>query len=199
MKTQNPFNRRGIDLDTPFHWVIDRVDYPMLFFKHLSRLVPAGSILYFEGTKIVPAAAELYTAHRATNALPVAQETVIPLPQMYHCVTSDELLKNLGEMAAGRPASDLFNHLKAYREGVLLFAWINAYEGELRISEHVTENAVERFCQALGVSCHREKTSLPEPEDLPIRRISLTSSEPQDEDATPDSWYQRAWAWMTRE
>jgi len=200
MRTQNHFNRRGIDLDTPHHWVIDGVGYPMLFFKHLSKLVPAGTILYFEGTKIVPAAAQLYLAHRATNAMEVVQETVIPLPQMYHCVMSDELLKTLGEMAAGRPASDLFHHLKAYRESVLLFTWNDAYEGELRISEHVTENALERFCQALGISARREKTEQPKPEALPLERISLRSSaDAEDEEVPKDSWYQRAWAWMMKE
>lgn len=200
MRTQNHFNRRGIDLDTPSHWVIDEVSYPTLFFKHFSKLLPAGSILYFEGTKIAPALAELYTAHRATNALPIVQETVVPIPQMYHCAVSEELFKSLAEMAAGRPASDLFNHLKAYREGVLLFAWNDAYKGELRISDHVTENALERFCQAMGVSCRREKTTAPKPDEL--ERVSLLRrSEYEDEAGTAprDAWYQRAWTWIMKE
>jgi len=198
MRTQNHFNRRGIDLDTPSHWVIDRVDYPMLFFKHLSKLLPPGSILYFEGAKIAPAAAKLYEEHRATNAMVVVQEMVAPIPQMYHCTVSDELLKSLAELAVGRPAADLFNHLKAYREGRLLFLWNDAYDGELRISEHMPENLRERFCQALGITCRREKTRAPEPEAL--ERVSLVSGSGEDEEEIPrDAWYQKAWTWLTRE
>jgi hypothetical protein len=195
MKTQNHFNRRGIDLDTPCYWVIDRVEYPVLFFKHLAKLVPPGSVLYFEGEKIAPDMAKLYAAHRAEFVTDVVQETIMPLPQMYHCVVSDELLKSLGEMAAGRPASDLFNYLKAYREAKLLFAWNDAYEGELCISDHVPENSVERFCQALGVSCRREKTTPPKPEV--IERVSLISIHLEDEEVASSSWYQRAWTWLT--
>ncbi len=197
MKTQNHFNRRGIDLDTRSHWVINRVEYPILFFKHLSKLLPAGSILYFEGTKIAPAAAALYADHRATNAMQVVQETVIPMPQMHHCAVSDDLLKSLAELAAGRPASDLFNHLKAYREGSLLFTWNDAYEGEFRISERVPEKSVSRFCEALGVSCHREKTAAPKPEA--IERFSLLNQAEAEEEPQTDRWYQRAWTWLTRE
>jgi hypothetical protein len=196
MKTQNHFNRRGIDLDTSSCWVIDRVEYPVLFFKHVSKLLTPSSILYFEGGKISPAAAQLYAAHRAPNAMEVVQEMVVPVPQMYHCMVSDELLKSLGEMAAGRPASDLFNYLKAYRESKLLFAWYDAYEGELRISNHVQENSVERFCQALGVSCRREKITPPKPEA--IERISMKSDHLDDDETVSGSWYERAWAWLTQ-
>ena len=196
MNTQNHFNRRGIDLDTPSYWLVDRVEYPMLFFKHLSKLLTPSSILYFEGGKISSAAAQLYAAHRAPNAMEVVQEMVVPVPQMYHCMVSDELLKNLGEIAVGRPASDLFNYLKAYREAKLLFAWNDAYDGELRISDHVPENSVERFCQALGVSCRREKTTPPKPEAM--ERVSLRSDHAEDEEIASSSWYQRAWTWLTQ-
>jgi hypothetical protein len=196
MKTQNHFNRRGLDLDTPCYWVIDRVEYPMLFFKHLSKLLPPGSILYFEGGKIAPAAAELYAMHRSEFWTEVVQETVMPLPQTYHCKVSEELLKSLGEMAAGRPAGDLFNYLKAYREAKLLFAWNDAYEGEFYISDHVPEKSVERFCQALGVSCRREKTTPSKPEM--IERVSLKSNQLEDEEVANSSWYQRAWTWLTQ-
>ncbi|HEX4265722.1 MAG TPA: hypothetical protein VH597_15410 [Verrucomicrobiae bacterium] len=197
MKTQNHFNRRGIDFDTPCYWVIERVEYPVLFFKHLAKLLPMGSVLYFEGGKISPAAAGLYAAHRAEFWTEVVQETVMPLPQMYHCAMSDELLKSLGEMAAGRPASDLFNYLKAYREAKLLFAWNDAYEGELCISDRVPEHSVERFCQAMGVSCRREKTTPPKPEA--IEKVSLKSeSLDDDDDPASDSWYQRARTWLTQ-
>jgi hypothetical protein len=197
MKTQNHFNRRGIDFDTPCYWVIERVEYPVLFFKHVSKLLPAGSVLYFEGGKISPAAAGLYAAHRAEFWTEVVQETVMPLPQIYHCKVSDEFLKSLGEMAAGRPASDLFNYLKAYREAKLLFAWNDAYEGQLCISDHVPENSVERFCQALGVSCRREKTTVSKPEV--IEKVSLISNEPEGEEVPSNSWYQRARTWLTQE
>ena len=197
MKTQNHFNRRGLDLDTGNSWVVEQVGYPVLFFKHLSKLVPAGTVLYFEGGKIAPDVAKLYAAHRTEFVTDVVQETVMPLPQMYHCRMSDELLKSLGEMAAGRPAADLFNYLKGYREAKLLFAWNDAYEGELCISDHVLENSVERFCQALGVSCRREKTTAPKPEV--IERISMKADDLEDEVAPSSSLYQRAWTWLKSE
>jgi len=197
MSTLNHFNRRGLDLDTPRYWLIDHVEYPILFFKHVSKLLPPGSILYFEGGKISPAAAELYAAHKATNAMEVVQETVMPMPQIFHCTVSDEFLRTLGEMAMTHKAPGLFNHLKAYREAKLLFAWSNAYEGALRISDHVPEESVEHFCQALGVSPCREKATAPKPE--PIERVSLTSNDSEDEEeVTSVSWAQRAWTWLKK-
>src|SRR6266478_6622574 len=50
----------GIDLDTPFQWVIEGLKRPVVFFEHLPTLLPSDSILYVEGTSIAPEVAALF-------------------------------------------------------------------------------------------------------------------------------------------
>jgi hypothetical protein len=43
-----------IDLDTPFHWTVEGVEQPEVFFCNLDALLPCDSVLYFEGISIAP-------------------------------------------------------------------------------------------------------------------------------------------------
>src|SRR5688500_17945787 len=74
----------GIDLDTPFHWVIEDLKQPVAFFDHLPNLLPPDSILYVEGTSIAPAVAAFYSSHRARNAVAVVRDAIAPVPDIYH-------------------------------------------------------------------------------------------------------------------
>ena len=50
----------GIDLDTPFHWIVEGVEQPAPFFASLPLLLPADTVLYFEGGSIAPDIAAFY-------------------------------------------------------------------------------------------------------------------------------------------
>lgn len=62
----------GIDLDTPFHSVIEDEIKPAAFFEALPILLPKDAVLYFEGCCIGADAESLYLSHRAESAVAVA-------------------------------------------------------------------------------------------------------------------------------
>ena len=104
----------GIDLDTPFHWVIEGLKQPGAFFEHLPTLLPLDSILYVEGTSIAPEVEAFYSSHRAPNAVDVVRDTIAPVPDIYHCTFSPEVCAALRQFAVRHPVAEMFDHIKAY-------------------------------------------------------------------------------------
>jgi hypothetical protein len=156
----------GIDLDTPFHWVAENIKDSISFFEHLPKLLPAGTILYVEGTSISAEVAAFYQKHHAHSAVAVVRDTIFPTPDIYHFTFSPEVAAHLKAFANSCAAPDLFDHIKAYCGESLLFSFHDAFQGWLLFSEHLAETDVAMFCQALGVGYRREPTKRRDPEQL---------------------------------
>ena len=150
----------GIDLDTPNRWVIEGLKSPKSFFSNLQLLLPPGTILYIEGTSIVPEAARFYEIHRAKDSVFVTRDTIFPVPDVFHVTMEPETITGLLDLLAKRPRQECFDHLKGYRQGRLLFTFHDAFDGYLLISEQVLESKVGTFCRALEVSYRREKNEI---------------------------------------
>ena len=100
----------GIDLDTPFHWVIEDLKKPVPFFEYLPELLPPDSILYVEGITIANEIAAFYSLHRARNAVDVARDMILPVPDMYHFNFSPDVSINLRRFAENHQVEELFHH-----------------------------------------------------------------------------------------
>lgn len=185
----------GIDLDTPFHWVVEGLEMPGPFFEHLPKLLPPGSILYMEGTTIAPDIAAFYAQHRAPNAVDVVRDTLSPVPDIYHCTFSADACAGLRRFAESRPVAEMFDHLKAYRSESLLFTFHDAFDGWLLVSEHVPDAAIAEFCQALNVSRRREATEPRDPDQL--RQLLWAFENPHEVRIAGESWWRRIWRWWT--
>jgi hypothetical protein len=185
----------GIDLDTPFHWVIEDLKRPVPFFEQLPELLPPDSILYVEGTSITADAAAFYSSHRASNAVDVVRDTIAPVPDIYHFTFSPEVSASLRQFAESRPVAELFDHIKAYRARSMLFTFHDAFDGWLRISEHVPQERVGRFTQALGVSSRREATKQRNPEQL--RQLLWLMENPHKIRFAGESRWRRLWRQWT--
>jgi hypothetical protein len=185
----------GIDLDTPSHWVIEGLKRPDPFFEHLPELLPLGSILYVEGTSIVPDVATFYSSHRARNAVAVVRDTIAPVPDTYHVSFSSDVADGMRQIAKRCPVAEMFDHIKGYRGETLLFTFHDAFGGWLRISDHIPQEAVARFCQALGVSSRREETKQRDPEQL--RRFLWLLDNPHKLRFAGESWWRRLWRQLT--
>ena len=187
----------GIDLDTPFQWVIEDLKQPATFFEHLPALLPPDSILYVEGTSIVPEVAAFYSSHHARNAVAVARDTIAPVPDIYHFTFSPDVCAALRRFSERHPVAEMFDHIKAYRGESLLFTFHDAFDGWLLISEHLPDETVARFCQLLGVSRRREETKPRDPEQL--RRILWAFENPHKVRIAGESWWRRLWRqWTAR-
>lgn len=187
----------GIDIDTPFQWVVEDLKQPVAFFEHLPVLLPSDSILYVEGTSIAPEVAAFYAAHRARNAVEVVRDTISPVPDIYHFVFSPDVCVALRQFAERHPVEAMFDHIKAYRGESLLFTFHDAFCGLLCISERLPEETAARFCEVLGVSWRREETQERDPEQL---RMALWAFENPDKIRIPgESWWKRLWRqWRAR-
>jgi hypothetical protein len=186
--------REGIDLDTPFQWVVENLNSPDSFFEHLPILLPPGSILYFEGTTIVPEIAEFYREQRASAPVQVVRDTFYPVPEIFHVAFSPGLCERLRQLAKNHPVSEMFDHIKAYRDGTILFWFHDAFDGWLRVSDKVPEESVATFCRALGVTSRREKT---EKFDLEQARRLLVAFEAMEKRLhAENSWFKRVWRWF---
>jgi hypothetical protein len=185
----------GIDLDTPSQWVIEGLKQPVGFFEHLPTLLPPDSILYVEGTSIAPDVVAFYSSHRARNAVDVVRDTIAPVPDIYHFTFSADVCAALRQFAQRRPVAEMFDHIKAYRSESLLFTFHDAFDGCLRVSEHLPDEAVGRFCDALGVSPRREETKRRDPEQL--RQILWVLENPHKVRIAGEPWWRRLWRHWT--
>ena len=188
----------GIALDTKFRWVVEGIKQPEPFFASLPSLLPVDAILYFEGSSIASDIARFYEGHRASNAVAVVRDTIFPVPDIYHVTFSSEVTTRLRELLASRPSQELFDHIKAYRGGSLLFTFHDAFQGHLLIAEHIGEPAVADFCNSLGVSYRREpNVNKRDPEQLRRFLWALENPHKMRIRIAGESWWRRVWRQLT--
>ena len=166
----------GLHLDTPHQWVIEGIKEPQCFFQHLSLLMGPESILYLEGVTIHPEASTFYSKHETSQRSAMACGTVFPIPDVYHLDFSPEVVIGILYLLARRPIGDLFNHISGYQPGHLTFAFHDAFESYLQISDRTPEPVVGAFCRALGVSYSRKPTKL---NSNPYREMLLVMEHPE--------------------
>ena len=155
---------KGLELDTPFHWVTDEVKDPAAFFEKLPRLLPSDCVLCAEGTSIASDIAQFYGRHRSRSPMELTRDTIFPVSEMFHFNFSPGVCGELKLLAATRRQNELFDHIKAYAGDKLLLHFHDAFSGWLRFSEHLLEPTVRDFCCGLGVRYERKKTKQSDPE-----------------------------------
>lgn len=169
----------GIDLDTPRHWVVEGIADAGRFFDCLPMILPSEANLYFEGASILPEVAMFYETHLAKNPVAVVRDSIFPIPSFYHVPGSAEVIAKVRELLAQHSRPQMFDHVKGYHGESLLFTFHDAFEGWLRISERVPEQAVIEFCGRLQVTPRKEETTKRDPEQL-NRFLKLLED--------PDAW-----------
>jgi hypothetical protein len=147
----------AIDLDSPDGWVIEDLKDAVSFFRHIHRLIPAGSILYLEGCGIHSDVARFYQANRASNAVCVVRDIIFPIPETFHLPMTPEAIDGVIGILGQHPLEACFNHGKAYRNEKLLFAFHDEYDGsDLLVSDLVSEQNIQAFCSELAATYRRE-------------------------------------------
>lgn len=137
----------GLEIDSPDQWVLSGIVSPQKFFDALELILPSGSVLYAEGCDIRPWVVDIYERNAVTDITAVRRDTISPIPQMYHFSFSPGVIEELCEVTANREASELFDHIKAYKNRTLIFTFHDAFSGgELVINGDVDESKVAAFC-----------------------------------------------------
>jgi hypothetical protein len=170
----------GIDLDSTDRWVIEGLKDPVSFFKQLNLLIPADSILYFEGCYIVPEVAQFYERNRASNPVCVVRDSIFPVPEMFHVAMNPAVIAGIIDLLDQHPIKGCFHHVKAYREEKLLFAFHDAFDGsDLLISDRIAEDCIRAMASSLGAKYRRERNeNNRDPEQL--RRFLRALENPQE-------------------
>jgi hypothetical protein len=186
----------GIDLDSPTHWVIVSVREPVPFFRALAKLLPDGAVLYMEGTSIAPYVAGFYERHAATDTVPVARDCISPVPDVFHVVFSPAVVDGLCELAEERANPELFDHIKAYHDGTLIFTYHDAFDGQLRVSGRLPESVILEFSSLMGGTYTQEATKQRDPEQL--RRFLWLLENPDKMRVAREPIWKRIWHLITR-
>jgi hypothetical protein len=149
----------GIDLDSPERWAIGNLLEPVAFFRHVELLIPGDSILYFEGMNLAREVVSFYESHRAIKgAVCVVRDTIFPVPEIFHVQMGPGVTEGMVELLGKHSRENCFNHLKAYRDERLLFAFHDAFDGSnLLVSDKIALEQVKAFCENFGASFRRER------------------------------------------
>lgn len=140
----------GLNLDSQHYWVIEGLESPSDSFHHLHLIIPPGSILYFEGCNVAKEVQYLYEKHKAPNAVPVARDTLFPVPDTFHVSFTPEFLCTLVELWGRYGTTKCFDHVKAYRNEKLLFTFHDAFDGSpCLFSDSISENEIRAFALSL--------------------------------------------------
>lgn len=186
----------GIDLDSPTQWVIESVREPIPFFRALCSLLPANAVLYMEGTSIAPYVAGFYERHAASNTVAVIRDCISPIPDVFHVSFSTAVIDGLCELAGERDNSELFDHIKAYHDGTLIFTFHDAFDGQLRVSGRVSESSIRNLSAAVGGTYTQEPTKQRDMEQL--RSFLWALENPDKVRFTREPFWRRIWHFITR-
>jgi hypothetical protein len=141
----------GIALGENTHWVVTSVRDASLFFANLSVILPKDSVLYFEGTAIVPDISKFLKVHPAPAVSKVMGGTIWPQPEIFHTPFSPEISNRLIELAVSHASVEICDHFHAYKDGSMLLQWFDAWTDDpIGLSREITEAAVAAFCKATG-------------------------------------------------
>ena len=103
-------------------------------------------------------AASFYLKHATAHLTAVACDTVFPVPEVYHIDATPDVVIGIADLVSRRPIKELFDHVKGYRHGRVIFTFHDAFKGSFLVANSVPEAKVSAFCEVLQVSYTREQT-----------------------------------------
>jgi hypothetical protein len=147
---------RGIRLDMtcPFWEVSGKTDFPA-FLTALPKLLPAESVLYFEGGAPSGDLLEFLREHGIPERTHVAYGTIWPRPTVFHLPATSETMTRLAELMGSRAYPELAIHFHVYRDQAVLLEWHDAFTQPMMISGELSEQQVRAFAERLRMSCER--------------------------------------------
>lgn len=91
--------------------------------------------------------------------MPIDCGTIFPVPQIYRLQFKEVLIQGMLEMLQERTIQDLLTHLSGYADSHLIFSFHDAFDGDLHLSDKISEDLLRTFCGALGASYSRRENN----------------------------------------
>ncbi|GEM_PF-1114797 len=144
------FRPKGIALERPA-WEIQIPTDIGKFWEYLNQLLPAGSILYFEG--VYPEVIADYLGGRpAQEICQVARGTVFPKLNIFHMPMTQENLTGLAALSR-QIDGPVSTHFHAYCNQKILLYWHDAFDRfPILLSNEIAEHNVIQFCLSVNLS-----------------------------------------------
>ena len=125
------------------------------FFRSLTLLVPAGSVLYLEGGAVTQDVRAYLLSRQAAKTVKVAFHTTWPRREFFHVDITQENLEGLAELGGHHAEIEIASHVSVYKDNDVLLEWHDAWGENFQVSKKISEKNLIKFCAVFGV-LHKE-------------------------------------------
>ena len=139
-----------LDIDQPF-WEIDgKTDFPHVL-RAFVNLLPARSIMYFEGGSPNNELLDFFAMRAIPEQTHVAVGTLWPRPVYYHVPATLKNLQELADLSEHYAEPELAEHFHVYRDDKVLLEWHDAFDQPMLLSGDIPEGKVTSFARTLSM------------------------------------------------
>lgn len=148
---------QGLVLTGEWAWKFQEPADKLACILHLPDLLGPNCVLCVEGTHVTEEVQAFFNTHSVEKPIPIAHDTIWPISQVWQIpldvATLEEYVEIHQKLGEGLPETAWIavgDHLKAYRDGVMLLHWHDAFSGnQIIVSQEIPEEVVQRFCSQL--------------------------------------------------
>src|ERR1035438_4621057 len=151
--SREEMNGIRINLKEPLWEVEGKTDFSKVF-SGLADLLPANSILYFEGGSPPKDILNFLSENSGPEKIHVAYGTIWPRPQTFHVLASAQNLQKLADLMCSRVYPELAIHFHVYCEDKILLQWYDAFTQPMLLSNKFSSETIEKVSNSVGMKPH---------------------------------------------
>ncbi|MCE5328525.1 MAG: hypothetical protein LLG01_19150 [Planctomycetaceae bacterium] len=131
------------------------------FFKYLHQLLPEGSVIFIEGTRIAEDVRIVLQALQPVDVPEVRRCTLWPKPYTFHLPATAENLQELVRLLKSHAIWEVLDHIKAYTDQTMLLSWhdLACDDTPVKVSGQIDEAKIRSFFSNLGCNVERAGVS----------------------------------------
>lgn len=153
-----PEHMQGLELSGDWAWQLQGSADPLECILRLPGLLGPDAVLCIEAVGVAKEVQEFFAAHSVKDPVKIAHDTIWPQSSVWQIPLTSATVEQFAAIyrtrADGLPDTaylEVGDHLKAYRENVLLLHWHDAFlDGtSILVSQSISEESVRTFCSGL--------------------------------------------------
>src|SRR5262249_17753294 len=117
----------------------------------LPQLLPAGSVLYLEGSSVSKDVRDFLRPRQVAHPQKLARGTIWPRPECFHIPATPENIEGLAALFVTHAWPEICNHFHVYGPAGVILEWYDSFFTDpLYVSKAVPEDTVKSFCDLIG-------------------------------------------------
>lgn len=141
---------KELDLTLPDRWEIKDVRDASAFFLWLSGVLDAADEVYLEADGMPQSVKSLLSRSAIMPTSRVPPGSAFPRSPAFTCTAAPALLQALAGLAENLAEPEVCSHIVAYRAGVAILVWYDAFSSPLWLTRAVPRSKVEELCELAG-------------------------------------------------